>query len=912
MTLKSKPLTDMPVKTTCPYCGVGCGVLASPAGDGSVLIAGDPDHPANFGRLCSKGVNLGETLALGDRLLEPSVRGQNVTWDQALTIVADKFSEIINAHGGDAIALYVSGQFLTEDYYAANKFMKGCVGSANIDTNSRLCMSSTVAGHKRAFGTDTVPNVYEDIEAADVVVLVGSNLVWCHPILYQRLESAKEARPDLKIVCIDPRETVTARASDLHLALKPGSDVALFNGLLAALKARGQFDEAYIEAHVEGMDQALESAQAFTLNEISEITGLARRDIEAFYDLFAGTDKVMTLFSQGVNQSSAGTDKVNAILNCHLATARIGLPGAGPLSLTGQPNAMGGREVGGLANMLACHMNLEDEQHRDLVGRFWQSDVIPAGPGLKAVDLFQAIERGDVKAVWIMATNPVDSMPEADLVKAALEKCEMVVVSDVLQKTDTTAVADVLLPSLAWGEKSGTVTNSERRISRQAAFLAAPGNAKADWWQICEVAKRMGFDKLMSFGSARDIFVEHAALSAFENEGGRDFDIGALAHLSEGAYDALLPVLWPCFDEDNDRKAVKNDKKRFFAEGGFFTSNGKARAVATAYRAPLALLSDEFPLLLNTGRLRDQWHTMTRTAKSPRLMRHNGEPFVEIHPLDAARFDIKDASIAVLESEKGAALLRARITEGVLPQTLFAPLHWTDQYTSKARVDALVHANVDPVSGQPESKCTPTKISAFDCQAYGYVLSRSRPDVERLRVLFEEGAFYWTLIPIEGGWVLECAGDVLDEANAEVVSALLGFDVGLLTTDYEVLDPAMRTMRRAYFDGDLLSAFVAVSPKPVVLSRAFLMEQLKATFESPSDKFHLLYGRPLPDVPDIGAIVCSCFTVGALEIKDVIENKRCRSVKDVGRCLKAGTNCGSCRLEIQKLLDVNLVSELAD
>lgn len=514
------------VRTTCPYCGVGCGVIATVNEDGAVSVAGDPDHPSNYGRLCSKGAALAETIDLDGRILYPQIAGREASWDEALDHVAQKFSHAIAEHGPDCVAFYVSGQLLTEDYYVANKLMKGCIGSANIDTNSRLCMSSSVAGHRRAFGSDTVPAVYEDLELADLVILAGSNLAWCHPVLYQRLVAAKANRPNMKVVVIDPRRTITADIADLHLALRPDSDVALFLGLFSHLVSCGAIDQNYIAAYTSGFSEAF-AASTMPLAEVLERTGIADRQLRQFYRLFAATEKVVTCYSQGINQSSSGTDKVNAILNCHLATGRIGRPGMGPFSLTGQPNAMGGREVGGLANMLAAHMEIENPEDRDRVQRFWGSPVVAAKPGLKAVELFQAVADGRIKALWIMGTNPVVSMPDADAVKFALQKCSFVAVSDMVKETDTTRHADVLLPSLGWGEKTGTVTNSERRISRQRAFLDTPGVARADWWQLCEVGIRMGFGDLLSYGSPVEIFCEHASLSAFENAGTRDFDIGA-------------------------------------------------------------------------------------------------------------------------------------------------------------------------------------------------------------------------------------------------------------------------------------------------------------------------------------------------------------------------------------------------
>ena len=483
------------VRTTCPYCGVGCGVLAKVAANGEVTVRGDPDHPANLGRLCSKGSALAETIDLDGRLLYPEIHGRRTDWDEALDLVASTFSRTIAEHGRDSVAFYVSGQLLTEDYYVANKLMKGFIGSANIDTNSRLCMASSVAGHRRAFGSDTVPGSYEDLELADLIVLVGSNLAWCHPVLYQRIAAAREKRPDMKVVLVDPRCTMTADIADMHLAIAADGDVALFTGLLAYLGQHNALDRTYITAHTTGFGQALFAASALDLAGIAAATGLGEDELVRFYSLFAATANTVTVYSQGVNQSSSGTDKVNAIINCHLATGRIGKPGAGPFSVTGQPNAMGGREVGGLANMLAAHMEIENPEHRDRVQRFWSAPAVAEKPGLKAVEMFQAVADGRIKALWIMATNPVDSMPDADAVEAAIKACPFVVVSDVLAKTDTVRHAHVRLPAAAWGEKDGSVTNSERRISRQRAFLATPGEARADWWIVAEVAKRMGFDE---------------------------------------------------------------------------------------------------------------------------------------------------------------------------------------------------------------------------------------------------------------------------------------------------------------------------------------------------------------------------------------------------------------------------------
>ena len=574
-----------PVRTTCPYCGVGCGVLARADG----TVSGDPAHPSNAGRLCSKGAALGQTLGDAGRLLRPRIGGREASWNDALDLVARRFQETIAAHGPDSVAFYVSGQFLTEDYYVANKLMKGFIGSGNIDTNSRLCMASSVAGHVRAFGEDVVPGIYEDWEAADLVVLVGSNTAWCHPVLHQRLQAARAAR-GTQVVVLDPRRTATAEMADLHLPLAPGTDVILFQGLLAYLDDAGALDRTWAARHATGLDEALAIARrdAPSAEAVAEECGVDPEAVETFYDLFAGTERALTVFSQGVNQSSAGTDKVNAIINCHLATGRIGRPGMGPFSVTGQPNAMGGREVGGLANQLAAHMRWEEPGEVEALRRFWQAPNLAAKPGFKAVELFDAVLDGRVKALWIAATNPAATLPRADRVRAALAACPFVVVSDCWE-TDTTAHAQVLLPAASWGEKSGTVTSSERRISRQRPFRAAPGEAKPDWWMFAEMGRRMGWEDAFTWRGPASVFREHAALTGVANEGRRLFDISALAALDDTTYDALEPVRWPC------PAGSATEGGRLFARGGFATANGAGARRAHALPGPAGPGRDAVP-----------------------------------------------------------------------------------------------------------------------------------------------------------------------------------------------------------------------------------------------------------------------------------------------------------------------------
>ena len=882
-------MADSIVRTTCPYCGVGCGLRVTAGGD----VSGDPDHPANEGRLCSKGAALGDTLSADGRLLYPQIGGRTASWEEALGQVAANFTRTIAEHGPDAVAFYVSGQFLTEDYYVANKLMKGFIGTANIDTNSRLCMASSVAGHIRAFGEDIVPGCYDDIDAADLVVLVGSNTAWCHPVLYQRLAAAKEMR-GTKVVAIDPRHTPTCDIADLHLAIRPGSDVALFAGLLLHLVASGVCNEAWTSELTTGFAAALKAAQscAPSLAAVAEIADVRELDLARFYRWFAATDRTVTLYSQGVNQSSAGTDKVNAIINCHLATGRLGRRGMGPFSLTGQPNAMGGREVGGLANQLAAHMSFADPGDVDRVRRFWKAPRMATRPGLKAVDLFDAALDGKVKALWILGTNPAASIPRAARVRAALAACPFVVVSD-CWPTDTTRLADVVLPAAGWGEKDGTVTNSERCISRQRAFRSPPGEARADWWMLAEVAQRMGWHTEFAYRGPAEIFREHAALSAFENAEPhrRIFDIGALCDLSDEEYDRLPPIHWPL---PRGTAQPWSRPKRLFGDGrAFATADGRARFVPTAYRPPAVAADERWPILLNTGRARDQWHTMTRTAKTPRLMSHVAEPFAEVHPSDAARFELRDGGLVVVRSRRAEVVLRVAVSMGQKPGSVFAPMHWTDQFASNARVDALAEGHTDPVSGQPELKFTPVALAPYPASWHGFAVSEQAPQ--------RAGLDYWALARTKAGFRLELAGlSSLEDWTA------FAHDVLALRDGADMLayhDAGTGQYRFAAFDGDRLTGALFIARDPVSVSRSWACEQLGQTVSEPRDRLRMLAGRAARGGEDRGAVVCSCFEVGVKQITNAVLAGRCGTVEQIGKELRAGTNCGSCRPEIRKIIE---------
>ena len=876
------------VRTTCPYCGVGCGVVATPEAGGPVHMEGDAAHPANFGRLCSKGAALGETVSHATRLLHPMMRDGSgalvpTAWDAALDHVAQGLRETLERHGPQAIAFYLSGQLLTEDYYAANKLAKGFLGTAHVDTNSRLCMASSVAGHKRAFGSDTVPGSYEDLDEADLIILTGSNTAWCHPVLFRRMVAARQGR-STKLVVIDPRRTATGEEADLFLPLAHGTDTVLFSGLLVHLAETGALDEGYIAAHTTGFAAALEQARRIAPNlaATAAATGLSAADVARFFALFATTARTVTCYSQGVNQSAQGTDKVNAILNCHLATGRIGRPGMGPFSLTGQPNAMGGREVGGLANQLAAHMGFSPEEV-DRVRRFWDAPAMAQKEGLKAVDMFAAISRGEIKALWVMGTNPAVSLPRADAMRAGLANLDLFVVSDNVRHTDTVSSgAHVLLPAAAWGEKDGTVTNSERRISRQRPFLPRPDAVKPDWWALAEVAKRLSHGAAFAWRGPADIFREHATLSGFENAGTRDFDISGLADISDAAYEALAPVQWPVLP------GAERGRARLFGAGGFFTADRKARFVPPAPpRAAQATL--DFPLLLNTGRIRDQWHTMTRTGLSPRLARHIPAPLVAVNPEDAVRLGLEDGGLARLTSPHGTVRLQVRVEDGQGPGTVFAPIHWSGTNGSDGRVGPLVQDDTDPFSGQPDMKATPVAISPLPAPQEVFLLSRTPLDLP--------GGTFWARVSLSGG----LGWKVLADLDVRVWQA---FGQSLIAGrgHAELEDLAGGHYRLAIFEPDGSLAFVLMAgPRGSVPSWDTLIRLFEHGPVGDADRKVILSGRHGDGEAACGPLVCACFGVGAGAIRAAVDGGA-ETPEAVGARLKAGTNCGSCLPEIRRII----------
>lgn len=724
-------------RSTCCYCGVGCGVLIhserTAGGERITGVEGDPQHPANFGRLCSKGLALADSARrLDGRVLAPEVRGQRheprraVDWALALDTVAERLARIVERHGPDAVAFYISGQLLTEDYYVFNKLAKGLIGTNNIDTNSRLCMSSAVTGYKLALGADGPPTCYEDLELAKTVLFAGSNAAYAHPVLFRRLEEARARDPGVRWIVVDPRRTDTAAMADLHLAIQPGTDVALFNGMLHHLVWEGLLDQAFIDAHTSGFPALKTLLRDYTPRMAAEICGIPAQDLVTAAEWFGRSPAALSLYCMGLNQSAHGTDKNLALIQLHLATRQIGRPGAGPFSLTGQPNAMGGREVGGMATMLAAHREIADEDHRAEVEALWKlaPGSLSGKPGLAAVELFEAVRAGKVKAVWIACTNPVHSMPDIGQVREALLRAEYVVVQEAFADTDTVPYADALLPASTWGEKEGTVTNSERRISRVRAAVPAPGQARADWWIVREVARRIearlgapGTEPLFQADAPAAIFEEHRALTV-----GRDLDIGGLDY---ARLEAEGPQQWP-FPAGEPR-----GQARRYTDGVFATADGRARFHATAYKPVAEPTSARYPLRLLTGRLRDQWHGMSRTGRVPQLFAHSPEPGLRMHPEDAGRRGLKAGELVRISSKRGELVLPLELSDEVGSGTVFAAMHWSGQHLSSGGINEVSQPAFDARSRQPELKHAAVRVEKA---AFGWhLLAARRGDALALR-----------------------------------------------------------------------------------------------------------------------------------------------------------------------------------
>lgn len=695
-------------RSYCPYCGVGCGLLVGLKGDTVVRIKGDPEHPANLGEICAKAVFLHRTISTPDRLRYPHGRSRRdmplvrVSWDHALTRAAAKFREIINRHGPDAVAFYGSGQLTTEDYYVFNKLAKGFLGTNNFDTNSRLCMASAVAGYRSSLGSDGPPASYADLDLAECFLLIGTNTAECHPIIFRRIERRKRSKPDrVTVIVVDPRRTETADLADLHLAIRPGTDVALVNAMLHVIARDGLLDQDFIDGHTRGWGELAPIVDRYTPEYAHEICGIPAGMIEAAARAFATASGSVILWAMGINQSTIGVQKNNALINLALATGQIGRPGAGPLSLTGQPNAMGGREVGGLSHLLPGYRSVTDPQHRAEVAALWgvPASHLSPRPGYPAIELFEALAEGQVKAVWILCTNPMVSMPEPDLVEKALRQAELVIVQDAYHPTDTTPYADILLPAAQWPEKEGVMTSSDRRLTYMPKLIEPPGEALPDWEIGTRFAHALGLAKAFPYRSAGAVFDEFVRCTR-----GRFNDYSGLSHarLQQG------PVQWPCPAPDHP------GTERLYIDGQFQTGDRRARFIAVEHREPHERLDDDYPLTLTTGRLKNQWHTMTRTGKVESLLKSGREPFVEVHPQDAARIGIQDGDFVEVTSRRGKAIAQARVTEEIVRGTCFMPFHWGRSAGYYKAANNLTVRARDPISRQPELKACAVRITKID------------------------------------------------------------------------------------------------------------------------------------------------------------------------------------------------------
>jgi len=877
------------INSTCAYCGVGCGITSKHDINSGELISvgGDVKHPANRGRLCLKGATLGATLNASERLKQPLLHGQEVNWDHAMEHVATQFQRIISEHGPQSVAFYLSGQLLTEDYYVANKLMKGFIGSSNVDTNSRLCMSSAVTGHQRAFGEDIVPGCYDDLEQADLVLLVGSNMAWTHPILHQRLLKAKETNPNLRIVVLDPRSTATAQLADVHLPLAPDSDTSFFVGLLAHLARHKGLDLSFIADHCQGFDATLMLAHKTSpdVESVAKACNLPTEQVAQVFNWFCQTPKVVSVFSQGVNQSTSGSDKVSAIINCHLASGKIGKPGATPFSITGQPNAMGGREVGGLATQLAAHMAYDKPDDIDLVRRFWQAPSLVTGVGLKAVDLFSAMGDGRIKAVWIMATNPVFSLPDSQQVVNALKKCELVVVSDCVANTDTTTYAHVQFPASGWGEKDGTVTNSERMISRQRSIIDKPTGSRHDWEMVVDLAHRLGYAGAFNYSTSADIFREHATLSGFENNHQRLFDISELALLNDDEYQALKPIQWPITRQQG--KLI--GQKRLFTQGIFSTASHRANFHPVKPSGLSTNSEPQFPLWLNTGRARDQWHSMSRTSQVTQLNQHQPVLQVDLHPFDAKAFGLNQSEWVAVTSALGVVHAQANINSNQLQGQVFMPMHWGDQFASQGRVGQLIAARTDASSGQPDYKHTPVRINPINTLWRANLITR--------KALAFDDSVMWFKRHTTTGYHYELASTRRPKDWLTWAEEWLPPYDDLM--QLKVCDRS--AYRLASFLDDQLQAVLLIAPDLPFCDSTIVSELMQQQKLTGKQRLQTLGAGANNGKKQVEKLICACMRVSESAINRAI-NEGSNDVDTLKKNLGCGTGCGSCIGEMQQLL----------
>jgi len=886
------------VSSVCCYCGTGCGVLIEADAGKITGVRGDPAHPANRGKLCTKGATLHLSAQASGRALYPELRNERaaprrrVSWDAALDHVAEKFSAVIDAHGPDAVAFYISGQLTTEAYYVFNKLAKGLIGTNNVDTNSRLCMSSAVAGYKVTLGADAPPGCYDDIEAAGTIFIAGSNTAYAHPILFRRIEAARKANPHLKLVVVDPRRTDTAAEADLHLSILPGTDVALYHAMLNVMLWEELIDRDAIAQHTEGWAALRERVRDYTPEKVAPICGVAAADIVQAARWFAA-GPTLSLYCQGLNQSSCGVDKNAALINLHLATGQIGKPGAAPLSLTGQPNAMGGREVGGLANLLSAHRDLANPAHRAEVARLWGVDDVPATPGRTAVEMFEAVRRGEIRAIWIACTNPAQSLPDQNLVHEALQAAECVVLQEAFADTETAPFADVLLPASSWGETEGTMTNSERSIARVHAAVSPPGEARADWEIVCDFARRLMPQKgarLFPYASAEAVFDEHR-----ESTRGRDLDITGLSY-------ALLdagPQQWP-FPE-----GAVSGQPRLYADGVYPTESGRAHFHAAPYRPVAESIDARYPLHLNTGRLRDQWHAMSRSGRVARLFAHADTPVLSMNARDLELRRLKAGELVRVKSRRGEVVVVVEASDSLRPGQCFLPMHWGARFMGGLGVNALTLPAFDAVSKQPELKHAAVQVAKADLpwRMAALAVGDGAKLLDAVQPLLRACDYAAAGLAGRERDVLTLRlahATPLPESLLAALDAALGLDDPLAVMHYE--DRPRGISKRVRVDGGRVSA-ARLTGETAAFD--WLRDLIVEGVEAASLRAWMLapVARPPAGGVGRGRVVCNCLNVAEPDIvASIAAGADLAALQETLRC---GTECGSCVPELKRLLAGN-------
>jgi assimilatory nitrate reductase catalytic subunit len=887
--------------STCCYCGVGCGVLIEHDDEKILGVQGDPEHPANFGKLCSKGSTLHLTGDLDVRALYPELRlGKGLArartdWDSALDHAANVFAETIREHGPDSVAFYISGQLLTEDYYAFNKLARALVGTNNIDSNSRLCMSSAVVGYKRSLGADAPPCNYEDIEQSDCLLIAGSNMAYAHPVLFRRLEEAKAKRPDMQIIVVDPRRTDTCDLADLHLPIIPGSDVALFHGILHILMWEGWIDRAYIDAHTEGFDALKTLVRDYSPQMVSELCGISQDSLQQCARMIGSAPSFLSLWCMGLNQSSAGSAKNSALINLHLATGQIGKPGAGPFSLTGQPNAMGGRETGSLSNLLPGHREAGNAEHRAEVAGYWGIDSLPASTGLSAIELFEAVRVGKVKALWIACTNPAQSMPDQNKVHEALAACPFVVVQEAFFTTETCHYADLLLPAASWGEKEGTVTNSERRVSLVRSAVPAPGEARPDWAITTDFARRLekllrpGLPSLFDFDRPQELFEEYKHLTAK-----RDLDLSGLSY---AILDNQGPQQWPF------PAGATQGTPRLYGDGRYPTANGRAQFHADPYRAPKEKREARFTLTLNTGRLRDQWHGMSRTGTAARLFGHVEEAVLSLHPDEMRRRRLQSGDLIKVRSRRGSLILPVQADDAIRAGQAYLPMHWGNRFLKGLGTNVLTQPAFDPLSKQPELKHAGVEVEKVELPwtFFALVEGQVQTRFEALRPLFE--GFAYANLNLTGrerpALLIRAACAVAPEPELLAqIDRLLGLHQGpVLAYD----DPRKSVGKRVRIEDGRITAIRLAGE---TAARDWL-KSLWSEGQADADLRRWLLA-PLSTPPGTASgrkpskTLCNCLNVSQDAVCAGIA--RGLDLDGLKQELKCGTSCGSCVPEIKRLL----------